>query len=778
MLSAIARHVGAEGASVVADEDVDYNAAEAFLSWNAADAVEAANLQPRWLCGSSASGGDTLLYVRNGIDLVVVDPGCPTEPLIVTAAALAAMLPVDPPPPPSALNLEKVRLCSPTAIILVHDAAAYRCDLASGTVEKMPEVRGLAGTLCATELMSPDGRFALFATDHNLYVRGALPAGKSECLLTTDGVVHAGYGSLTGAAAVTLARKSPPQLSRPAAIWSPDSTCVLTSRVDERQTLEYHLIQSAPETGETRPKLWSYKYSLPGEPVPPVTLHVLHILTGRHVTVATQHLFGDEHDEAGCPVSQNMAWFSPDSSLIRFIAGKRDRTKFALCEADAATGECRTLVEESNTSSFVWLSGTSSGATDTRANTQFLADGDCLWWSERSGWGHIYRVCGSEGSMLALTAGEWVVDAVVGVDETEEWVFFTAVRRETGVNPYYKQLYRTRLDGSTKATPTLLTPPDASTGGLWADHKLSFASPSSSGSPLEPPLLGAEQYLEPPNGADGCLSPSGLFLIDEASTPNMPPILTLRHATTGSVAAVLETAQVSSAMQALLAPHGMPEVVPFSTTAADGVTEIIGVLHRPRNFDPSKNYPVIDTCYPGPQVGRCTHRFMDTFFHKPSGWGGQALAELGFIVVTIDERGTPLRGKAFHSARYGKPDSMSGRLQDHIAAITELATKQGHNYMDLTRVGITGASGGGLQSSRAVLEFPDFFHVAVSFCGNHDNAGYNASWGETYHGLDKDGGTSNYPTASNQHFAANLRGKLLLIHGEMDENVRTTNPVL
>ena len=169
---------------------------------------------------------------------------------------------------------------------------------------------------------------------------------------------------------------------------------------------------------------------------------------------------------------------------------------------------------------------------------------------------------------------------------------------------------------------------------------------------------------------------------------------------------------------------------------------------------------------------------MDTFFHKPSGWGGQALAELGFIVVTIDERGTPLRGKAFHSTRYGQPDSMSGRLQDHIAAITELATKQGHDYMDLTRVGITGASGGGLQSSRAVLEFPDFFHVAVSFCGNHDNAGYNASWGETYHGLDNDGGTSNYPTASNQHFAANLRGKLLLIHGEMDENVRTTNPVL
>ena len=268
----------------------------------------------------------------------------------------------------------------------------------------------------------------------------------------------------------------------------------------------------------------------------------------------------------------------------------------------------------------------------------------------------------SDNSVAALTSGFWTVDAVVGLDENAAdgvgKVWFTAVGREeasVGCDPYYKQVYSVHLDGTNLS---LLT---EAADRKWMDHALQMASPSPTGGTTP-----VDTLLSPLPGADGALSPSKRFLLDEISSVDTPPQVVVRDADSGSVVRVLESADVSKLVKHV-APHTLPPPLPFVTVAADGKTAIHGVLQRPRHFDPKRSYPVVDTCYPGPQVGRATRRFMDVYFHKPSGWGGQALAELGFVVVTLDDTGTPLRSKDFHSARYGQSDSMSGRLEDHIA---------------------------------------------------------------------------------------------------------------
>jgi dipeptidyl aminopeptidase/acylaminoacyl peptidase len=200
----------------------------------------------------------------------------------------------------------------------------------------------------------------------------------------------------------------------------------------------------------------------------------------------------------------------------------------------------------------------------------------------------------------------------------------------------------------------------------------------------------------------------------------------------------------------------------FTAMAADGTTRIYGVILKPSNFDPAKRYPVIDQIYPGPQTRRTPTAFMDAIFdHSFS----QAMAELGFIVVLVDGRGTPGRSKAFLDASYGKLAN-GGFIEDHVAAIQEIGRSR--PWMDVDRVGIYGISGGGNATARAMFAFPDFFKVGVAQSGNHDQRGYTMMWGESYNGED-DG--QNYLATSNAAIAKNLKGKLLLMHGDMDSNV-------
>jgi dipeptidyl aminopeptidase/acylaminoacyl peptidase len=311
------------------------------------------------------------------------------------------------------------------------------------------------------------------------------------------------------------------------------------------------------------------------------------------------------------------------------------------------------------------------------------------------------------------------VGAVQHVDEATRTVWFTARGRESNQLVYNTHLYRTSLDG------------------------------------------GAIAWLTPDSlNHDVTVSPSGKYVVDRASTINSAPVATLRDALTGRVIRALEKADVSQ-----LVAQGWKRAVPFTVKARDGLTDIHGVMYLPSKLDTTKHYPIISHIYPGPQVGS-----VGAWSFKGSG-EPFALAELGFVVVQIDHLGTPGRSKAFHDNYYG--NFTDNGLPDHIAAIKQLGSR--HAFIDLERVGIFGHSGGGFASTDAMLRYPEFFSVAVSGAGNHDNRSYNIYWAEKYQGLLRRDSTrrgeDNFTASANKSYASNLRGKLLLMHGDMDDNV-------
>jgi dipeptidyl aminopeptidase/acylaminoacyl peptidase len=366
---------------------------------------------------------------------------------------------------------------------------------------------------------------------------------------------------------------------------------------------------------------------------------------------------------------------------------------------------------------------------------------DAFWWSERDGWGHLYRFDGSGitaqvsndgdgGKTLPampvpktqLTSGAWQIGQISYVDEVGKKLYFTGRGRDGFL--YYARLYRSNYDGSGL---TLVTPEDA-------NHVITF-------------------------------SPSGKYIVDTYSRIETPPVTVLRSAATGAVIKKLEEADVSR----LKAVGWRPGQV-FSVKARDGVTDIYGVLYLPPNVDSTKKYPIITHIYPGPQVGS-----VGAWSFKN---GGEqfSLAELGFVVIQLDHLGTPLRSKVFHDNYYG--NFGDNGLMDHITAIKQLGAR--YKFIDVDRVGIFGHSGGGFASTDAILRYPEFFKVAVSGAGNHDNRSYNIYWAEKYQGLmskDTVRKTDNFETSANKTLARNLQGHLMLMHGDMDDNVHPANTV-
>jgi dipeptidyl-peptidase-4 len=698
----------------------DYARAERYLIWNINKLVFKTQVIPHFI-GKS----DRFWYknnTRDGKEFVVVDPALNTRQPAFDQVKLAAALSAASGKAYEAKDLpfdmfEFIK--DGKAIQFDIEKTRWTCELANYTCTKIEAPKENP----EGESLSPDGKWAAFVKDHNLYLRPT--AGGTEVQLTTDGEPYYDYGTeaeqSTSAVTERLSGKKQP----PVLIWSPDSRKIFTHRLDQRKVDPLYLLQSAPPQG-SRPLLHAYRYALVGDKnLPTAELAVL------DVEKRTKTAFKCDPYLIlyVSPITMKKAWWSEDGQKLYFIEEERANKAAKLRVADAQTGETRTLIEEKG-ATYVELNLFLGSA----PNVRILGNGsEVIWFSERDGWGHLYLYDGKTGALKnQITKGPWVVRDILRVDETNRRVYFTGGGREKGRDPYYQHLYRIKLDGSAME---LLTPEDA-------DHSVAYIDMGSK----------ANAFLSK-------FSPSGRFFVDTYSRIDLVPVSLLRDAD-GRVVQELEKADI----EPLLAT-GWKWPERFTVKARDGTTDLYGVIYKPSNFDPAKKYPVIDGIYPGPQITRTPKSFGADMFSVYEFCEDVTLAELGFVVINIDGLGTPFRSKAFHDFCYGKMEDAGG-LEDHISGIRQLAA--GRPYMDVSRVGIYGHSGGGFASTHAILAYPDFYKVAVSSAGNHDQRGYLAAWGEQYQGLLEG---DNYKNQANPGLAANLKGKLLLAHGDMDDNV-------
>jgi len=411
------------------------------------------------------------------------------------------------------------------------------------------------------------------------------------------------------------------------------------------------------------------------------------------------------------------AEWSLDSSRLAFVSVSRDHKHVVLRTADPGTGEVRDVLEEKVDTFF------ESGFNQINWHVLFDSN-EVIWFSQRDDWGHLYLYDLETGKLKnRITGGGWNVLQVQHIDRETRTIYFMGAGREKG-DPYFQYFYRVSMEGG---EPALLSP-------KMSNHSIS-------------------------------LSPSREYFVDTYSTPVEPPVSELRDHK-GKKLLEFQTSDISRLLE-----MGWKPPVPFSVKARDGKTDLYGLMFKPTRFDPAKKYPIINNIYPGPQTGSVGSRsFSDSRGDR------QALAELGFIVICLDAMGTPMRSKSFHEAYYGNMGDNG--LPDQITGMKQLAER--FPWIDIDRAGIYGGSGGGFASTDAILRYPDFFKVAVSSSGNHDNRNYEDDWGEKWQGLLEvyPDGTTNYDNQANQLLARNLKGKLLLAHGMMDSNVPVSNTLL
>lgn len=558
-----------------------------------------------------------------------------------------------------------------------------------------------------TESASPDGRWVAFRRGHDLWLRSTETGEESP--LTTDGTADYCYAAVPDHAARRQALRAIGVHEPPVVVsWSPDSRRLLTYRLDQRGVGSMHLIEAAPPDGG-RPRLHRYRYPLPGQTRPRGEWRVFDVRTREAVPARDEPFLYPYR----APLSSGLAWWSADAATVYYLDQPRDLRTLWLKAMDAATGDVRTLVQETGETRVEPAQESAQ-----RPMVRVLSGGaEALWYSQRDGRGRLYLYDLRTGRMLTqVTKGDHTVQAIAHVDEGER-VAYLVVSGLVDADPYRRDLVKVGLDGTGF---TRLTGDDL-------DHAVS-------------------------------VPPHGEWFVDSASTVDTPPVTTVRGRN-GAVLMELERADVSRLVAAGWTP---PERI--HAVAADGKTLVHGVLYKPFGFDARREYPVVDHPYPGPQTSRVPPCFDPGWY----GYDAEAVAALGFVVVAIDGRGTPGRDKKFHDHSYRNMGSAGG-LDDHVAALRGLAETR--PWMDLDRVGIFGLSGGGFATVRAMLTFPEVYKVGVAEAGNHDNRFFTATWAETYDGPYDAGDPDLVTRLSNTELADGLAGRLLLVHGEMDEGV-------
>ena len=686
----------------------DYARAERFLAPSAAALVHGQATAITWLPdgrfwyrGTTPGGGTFWL----------VDPARRTRTPLFDAVRLAASLGAA-----SNTTVEAERLPAQGVVVapdlgavtLPSGGGRFRCDLRSYQCAREPA----AAALPPGADLSPDGKWAVYIRDHDLYAR-EVGGGEAaaEVRLTHDGVEDFGYA--TNNAGWT---RGP----NPVVTWSPDGRSVATFQHDGRGVRDMYLVS----TTVGAPRLEAWKYPLPGDSVIFRISRLMIRLEGPGAPAMVRfRMPSDQHrstvsDHVACGIGVcDLQWY-PDGSHVAFISSSRDHKQAWLRVANAATGEVRTILQETSETQI------GDASLDEDLWRVLPATNELIWWSQRDNWLHLYLYDLTTGQLKnRITSGDGNVASIVRVDERAREIWFIGNGREPGRDPYFRHLYRVRFDGTGL---TLLTPEAG-------NHTIS-------------------------------LSPDGRFFTDTWSTPDTPPVTVLRDRN-GRQVMPLERADISR----LLAASWRPPV-PVTVKARDGVTDLYGLMYLPTWLDTTRSYPIVNRIYPGPQAGS-----VGTRNFSPARGDNQALAELGFVVVEIDGMGTPGRSKAFHDAYYGRMGDNT--IPDQVAGMRELGRR--YRFIDLERVGIWGHSGGGFATAAAMFRHADFFDVGIAESGNHDNRNYEDDWGERYQGLlTRDGEGDNYAEEANQTHAAKLQGRLFLIHGMMDNNVPPYNTQL
>lgn len=582
--------------------------------------------------------------------------------------------------------------------------------------------------------ISPDGNVIVFGKHYNVYWMDKANYEKSlknendstivEYALTTDGIDGYGYyndGNLSGSGMTDDEKEKEIKKRRPVfALWSPDSKYFALRRVDNRKVKNLWVINSV---ASPRPTLETYKYWMPGEKESPTDHLYLFDVANKSSKELNVSQFKDQAvavwSDPGKVNTRDDDWrpsvWLGTKDKFYFTRTSRDQKRIDVCVADVVTGTVKPVVEERfNTYIEINRIGLINGGKE------------FIHWSERDGWAHFYLYDENGKLKNQMTSGAFHCEDILGIDETKRVLYFSANGKETGEDPYYLHAYRVNFDGT----------------GLK--------------------LLNAGDFDHAMRMNDG-----NSFFIDNYSRVNTVPKSVLYNAD-GKKIMDLETADFSSLFAS---GYKFPEI--FKAKADDGITDIYGVMYKPFDFDSTKKYPLIEYVYPGPQTEAVNKAFGRGFDRT------DRLAQMGFVVITLGNRGGhPARSKWYHNYGYGNLRDYG--LADKKAVAEQLSDR--YKYIDIDRVGIHGHSGGGFMSTAAMLVYPDFFKVAVSSAGNHDNAVYNRWWSEQHHGVkevisDKGDTSFLYSIEKNPDLAKNLKGKLMLSHGDIDNNVHPANTI-
>lgn len=574
--------------------------------------------------------------------------------------------------------------------------------------------------------VSPDGLTGVYMKNSNLFYMDTLNLRKAaedpkdstlvEHRITSDGYKDFCYGinNYSGNTETdTTKRVFPSEL-----VWSPDSRHIAVMRWDMAPLKDLWVINSLTQP---RPTLETYKYQMPGEPGPKGHLYVFSTSdwTSRQVKI---NAFKDQdlimQPDVRTTDDQfdefyGSRWLGDDNGFY-LTRMSRDLKRMDICYVGVDSDSTRTVISE--------RMNTYVESRQTR-----LLDGGrkLIHWSERNGWANLY-LYNADGTLIRnLTEGAYHVDDVLAVNEKEGYVLFRACGKEKGENPYQMHVYRVSLQGG---EPKMLDIPDMNIDAIASDD--------------------------------------GKYFIANYSRVDCKPASALFDA------AGKKVCDLGEADFSLLFAAGYKFPERFKVKAADGITDLYGAIYKPFDFDSTKVYPICDYVYPGPQVEANNISWSRGFTRT------DRLAQLGFIVITVGNRGGhPDRSKWYHNYGYGNLRDYG--LEDQKYAIQQLGAR--YSWIDLNRVGIHGHSGGGFMSTAAILKYPDFFKAAVSCAGNHDNSIYNRWWSEQHHGITEkvEAGDTTfvYSIETNPEIASNLKGHLMLVHGDIDNNVHPANTI-